>query len=253
MKPLRADRRSIRKERLWRLVVPYIGKLRDVDARLVRLAAFLGISCDTLPLRTAADPVAFLEDALPPQCSCFLVNPQVMKEWLGPAGIPPDLITFLLSRFSHVLVHGLRVDPFDTELVAALSRGKLQSVDAVEGEAAEYAISKDAKDICEAFSGLSFGPVNPANDHVFSTSGTDSAVRQLISIGGRPFMAAIKLERAEVLFVASQDVVDLDTEVGGAPLSEYFSRFVPHAMALRYAAGDECWRPRRTPCSDRRG
>ena len=27
------------------------------------------------------------------------------------------------------------------------------------------------------------------------------------------------------------------------PLTEYFSRFVPYAMALRYLAGDACWRP----------
>ena len=81
------------------------------------------------------------------------------------------------------------------------------------------------------------------NDHVFSPGGNDPAMRPLISIGGRPFMASVRLEGAEILFVASEDVVDLNTEAGDAPLAEYFSRFVPHAMALRYTAGDECWRP----------
>ena len=226
-----------------KLVVPYIGELRDPDARMVRLAEFLGIPCETLALANVVDHAEFLEKTVPDQCSCFVVNPQVMKEWVGPDGISADLVAFLLSRFPHLLVHGLRVSAFDTEMVAALSRGRLKSVDAIDGERPVYVIAKDSKDVCEAFSGLSFGPVNPVNDHVFCTSGSDPAVQQLISIGGRPFMAAVRLEGAELLFVASEDVADLNAEVGDAPLAEYFSRLVPHAMALRYAAGDKCWRP----------
>jgi hypothetical protein len=226
-----------------KLVVPYIGELRDLDARMVRLAEFLGIACETLALANVADHAKFLEKTVPDQCSCFVVNSQVMKEWVGPDGIPADLVAFLLSRFPHLLVHGLRVSAFDTEMVAALSRGKLKSVDAIDGERPVYVIAKDSKHVCEAFSGLSFGPVNPVNDHVFCTSGSDPAVQQLISISGRPFMAAVRLEAAELLFMASEDVADLNAEVGDAPLAEYFSRLVPHAMALRYAAGYECWRP----------
>lgn len=226
-----------------KLVVPYIGELRDLDARIVRLAEFLGIPCETLALKNVPEHAEFLEKTVPDQCSCFVVNPQVMKEWLGLDVIPADLVAFLLSRFPHLLVHGLRVNVFDTEMVAALSRGRLKSVDAIDGDHPVYVIAKDSKHFCEAFSGLSFGPVNPVNDHVFCTSGSDLAVQQLISIGGRPFMAAVRLEGAEVLFVASEDVADVNAEVGDAPLAEYFSRLVPHAMALRYAAGDECWRP----------
>jgi hypothetical protein len=226
-----------------KLVVPYIGELRDLDARMIRLAEFLGIPCETLSLAKVAEYATFLKKTVPDQCSCFVVNPQVMNEWVGLDGIPADLVDFLLSRFPHLLVHGLRVDTFDTEMVAALSRGRLKSVDAIDGERPVYVIAKDSKHVCEAFSGLSFGPVNPVNDHVFCTSGTDPAVEQLISIDGRPFMAAVRLEGAEILFVASEDVADLNAEVGDAPLAEYFSRLVPHAMALRYAAGDECWRP----------
>jgi hypothetical protein len=210
---------------------------------MARLAEFLGIPCETLALANVAEHAEFLEKNVPDQCSCFVVNPQVMKEWVGLDGIPAELAAFLLSRFPHLLVHGLHLEAFDSEMVAALSRGRLKSVDAIDGDRPVYVIAKDIKHVCEAFSGLSFGPVNPVNDHVFCTSGNDPAVEQLISIGGRPFMAAVRLEETEILFVASEDVADLNAEVGDAPLTEYFSRLVPHAMALRYAAGDECWRP----------
>lgn len=226
-----------------KLVVPYIGELRDLDARMVRLAEFLGIPCETLALANVAEHAKFLEKTVPNHGSCLVVNPQVMREWVGIDRIPADVVAFLLSRFPHLLVHGLRADAFDTALVAALSRGRLESVATIERERPVYVIAKDSTHVCEAFSGLSFGPVNPVNDHVFCTSRADPAVQKLISIGGRPFMAAVKLEETEVLFVASEDIADVKAQVGDAPLAEYFSRLVPHAMALRYVAGDECWRP----------
>jgi hypothetical protein len=210
---------------------------------MFRLAEFLAIPCEALALAKVSEHAQYLEKAVPDRCSCFVVNPQVMKEWVGVDGIPAELVAFLLSRFTHLLVHGLRVDAFDTEMVAALSRGRLKSVDAISGDSTAYVIAKDSKHVCEAFAGLSFGPVNPANDHVFRTCGNDLAVQELISVSGKPFMAAVKLENAELLFIASEDVADLDAEVGDAPLTEYFSKFVPHAMALRYVASEECWRP----------
>jgi hypothetical protein len=227
-----------------KLVVPYIGELQAPDARLLLLAEFLGIPCETVALERGPDKTRYLEQALPDQSSCCLVlNPHVMKAWVGSDGIPADLVSFLVSRFPHLLVHGLHVATFDSEMVAALSRGRLLSVDPIDEKDREYVIAKASEGVCEAFSGLSFGPVNPANDHVLPTSGSDTTVEQLISIGGRAFMALLKLERAEILFVASEDVADLSAEVADAPLAEYFSSFVPHAMALRYVAGDECWRP----------
>jgi hypothetical protein len=226
-----------------KLLVPYIGEVRPLDARMLRLAEFLGIPCETIALAKVSEHAGYLKKAVPERCSCFVVNPQVMKEWVGVHGIPAELVAFLLSRFTHLVVHGLRADAFDSELIAALSKGKLQSVDGIRGECAAYVIAKGSKHICEAFSGLSFGPVNPVNDHVMSFSGSDPAVQQLISIGGEPFMTVVRLEKAEILFVASEDIADLNAEIGNTPLSEYFSRLLPHAMALRYVAGDECWRP----------
>ena len=127
--------------------------------------------------------------------------------------------------------------------VAALSRGRLKSVDTIDGNHLAFDIAKDSQHVCEAFAGLSLGPASSVNDHVFDINGSDPALQQLISVGGRPFMAAVKVEGAEIIFVGSEEIADMNAEFGDAPLSEYFSRFLPHAMALRYVAGDACWRP----------
>ena len=67
-----------------RLVVPYVGELRAVDARLIHLAEFLGIRCETLPLeRHVRRHAEYLETVISEEPSCFVVNPRVMKEWVG--------------------------------------------------------------------------------------------------------------------------------------------------------------------------
>lgn len=226
-----------------KVVIPYVGELQGPDAQMARLVEFLGIPCETLSLPTGTD-VEFLTKAVRDQASCLVVNPRVMEKWLRPDGIPSDMVSYFMACFQHLLVHGVRVDhPFDSAMVATLSGNRLLSVRAIDGTSPVYEIASDSKDICGVFAGISFGPANSANDHVFSVSGSGPALRKLISIGGQPFMAAVRLEGAEILFVASEDVADLNAEVGDAPLAEYFSRLVPHAMALRYAAGDECWLP----------
>jgi len=226
-----------------RLVLPYVDTMRPLETRILRLAEFLGIPCEGLALTKTSGPAKFPNETPRDRCSCFVLSPQVMQEWVGETGVSDELVAFLSARFSHILVHGLRLDPFDAEMVAVLSKGRLRSVDAIDRGCSAYAIANDSKDVAEAFSGLSFGPANPDNDHVMSFSASAPGVRQLISICGRPFMASVRLEGTEVMFVASEDVADLDSEVGDAPMADYFSRLLPHAMALRYAAGDECWRP----------
>jgi hypothetical protein len=226
-----------------KLVVPFVGQLQAEDSRLMRLAEHLGISSQTLALaRDVRQHGQYLESAVPDSHSCIVVNPKVMRRWVGGNALPEDLIACLTSRFEHLIVHSLRPQVFDANTVSALSQGRFQSVGPI-GAASHYEIDRNSQDICGPFAGLSFGPADDANDCVLSGTGDDDGVRQLISIGGRQFLAGVRRTKSEVLFLASQDVADLDAEVGDTPLSGYFSRLLPHAMALRRIFGEESWRP----------
>jgi hypothetical protein len=227
-----------------KLIVPHVGELLAADARLIRLAQFLGISCEPLLLDNQVQQRAeYVERATPDQSSCLVINPKVMREWVGGSVLPDDLVSCLVSRFRHVLVHGLTSDPFIGEMVATLSGGRVRSVEPIADTGQPYQISSSAKDFCGPFTGLSFGPINSANDHVLAVSKDDPHVRGLIWIGGRALAAAVKRDKTEITFLAGEDIADVDTEVGDAPLREYFSRFLPYAMALRHIFGEECWQP----------
>jgi hypothetical protein len=227
-----------------KLLVPYVEEMQEVDARLIRLAEFLGISCEPLRLtREVGVHAEYLQQAVPERQMCFVVNPRVMQDWIGGDSFPVELASFLAARFPHLLVHAPRPESFDGSVIAELSCGYLQGVRGLEHSNYSYDILPDSKDICEAFAGLSFGPANSANDLVFATAPGASAVRRLISLGGSPFMAALRREKTEILFLAGQDVANVNAEVGDTPLVEYFSQLLPYAMALRYTFGEESWRP----------
>jgi len=226
-----------------KLIIPHLSEIEAADARLIRLAEFLGITCEPLFLGNQAHlNVNYIKEFSLNRGNCFVVNPQVMKQWTG-GHLPRHFVDALKSQFPFLLVHRLTQDSFCQDLTRALSSDRLQYVEAVADTGKSYEISSDMKAVCGPFSGLSFGPANPCNDHVFSVINDDAIVRTPISIGGKPFMATMKQDKTELLFLASTDVMDVDSEVGDTPLSEYFSRFVPHAMALRYIFGDQCWHP----------
>ncbi len=234
----------MKKKRSSKLIVPYVGELSGTDARLIRLAEFLGARCEALSLPPVLDNHAnYLASVSPGEGSCLVINPTVIKQWVRSERIPEDLVSFLLQHFQGLFVHGLRAVDFDSRLVALLSRGHFKSVCPVAGESKSYEIAYDSRQICGPFAGLSFGSANPANDRVLSEGPFNQAASTLISISDSPFMAAVNVQGCEVIFLASEDVADLNTEINTAPLADSFSQFVPHAMAVRYIAGNECWHP----------
>lgn len=226
-----------------KLIVPHMGKPHGLDARLMRLAEFLGLACEPFLLEKRPHAHAeFLDKAIHKGNICMVVNARVMEDWTG-GHFSLDLASCMASRIPHLLVHGLTPDAFCDGLIQALSGGRLQSIRPLADSNQNYNIAPDTRYVCGHFSGISFGPANPANDRVLSMSPSNGAVRKPISIGGGAFMAALKWESAEMFFLTGADILDIDAEVGDAPLSDYFSRFVPYAMALRHIFGEECWHP----------
>jgi len=224
-----------------KLVVPHTGEPQPSDARLIRLAEFLGIACELVSVEKLLHAAPAERDS-GAQADCLVVNPWVMREWTGGV-LREDFALGLTSRFPHVLVHAFTPDPFCDRLVKALSCGGMASVRRIAASGESYEIGPNTRDLCGPFSGLSLGPANVANDYVFSPGPASETVRAVICIGGTPFMAVAKRETAEMLFLGSADTLDIDREAGDLPLSEYFSRFVPQAMALRYIFREECWHP----------
>jgi hypothetical protein len=223
------------------LVVPHTDELQLSDTRLVRLAKFLGIPCKLVPVGTLLDEAAS-ERGPRSEPDCLLLNPTVIKAWTHGV-LQEGFASKLRERFPHLLIHAFTPDPFCERLLKALSGDETASVRRAAGLRDSYEIASDARDVCGPFSGLSLGPANTANDYVFAMSHQSGTFRAPICVSGSPFMAITKQETVEMLVLGSADTLDIEHAVGSLPLSEWFSRFVPQAMALRYIFREECWHP----------
>jgi hypothetical protein len=227
-----------------KLVVPYFDRLSPVDARLMQLAEFLGIACESLPLDGSTENLRANLQPAESGC-CLVVNPAVIEQGAKDQTSLSELAASLVSRFPYLLIHAAQPTPFHASVISAFSGGSLKSVEAIDS-GLDYQVSSDAKDsrdFCEAFAGLRFGPANAAVDRVFFPATGNFPGRKLISIGDGILLAAVPRGAAELVFVGGAEVADLDVEVGDAPVAEYFSQLLSHAMALRHIFGDTTWRP----------
>lgn len=226
-----------------KLIVPHTGRLA-VDAHLLQLAEFLGVNCETLLLaKEVSQHAEYLERAAPDQNSCLVVTPKVIRDWVGDDLPPAEIISRIVLHFPYVLMCGVVPSEFDNRLLAAVSGGKLTSVLPISDTGQSYQISSSARDICGFFSGLTFGPVDAANDHTLAIGSDDATLQKLICIDGRPNMVAMRRDKTEILILASEHIADVDAEVGAGPLCSCFSRLIPPAMALRHIFREECWCP----------
>src|SRR5690242_14221940 len=107
-----------------KLIVPYVGELQSVDRRLTSLADFLGITWEAIPLPKEVTCFAeYLDKVVSEPQSCLVIHPRVIEEWVGQKRVPAELLSLLVPRFPHILVHAPRREPFDADLIAALSCG----------------------------------------------------------------------------------------------------------------------------------
>ena len=227
-----------------RLIVPYSNELSVADTRLVRLTEFLGGQCELLPLGVGETlSPEFVDKYVETKDSCFVVNPSAIPQLMSDKLFLQELAPYLTSRFPFVLIHNVSIDPFSASILSAFSEGSLRSVQSVEGSGLDYKIASEHKSICGAFSGLSVGPFHETNAQVLTQNPDAKAVRTYITLGGQPFFASTPSKRAEVFFLASANIADLDENVRPELLPEQFPQLIPPAMFIRYAFRDECWRP----------
>ncbi|HTQ58923.1 MAG TPA: hypothetical protein VMI32_01765 [Candidatus Solibacter sp.] len=227
-----------------KLVVPCLGTLHSADARLVRLAEFLGCRFELLSVEKGCSfSIESIKNRVGEENSCLVINPAVVRECYWSDFFPDNLASSLTSQFSFLLVHNLSFDSFSATILNALSLGSLGSVHPVETAELCYEVASEYDHVCGPFSGLTFGPVNATADRFIAKSAGPAAVRTYIGIGGQPLLAGIQRQGAEVLVLANAEIADLDAENESKVLRESFSKLVPPAMLLRYVFGEECWRP----------
>ena len=66
-----------------KLIVPHLGELHPADARLVRLAEFLGIDCVAVSADAVESGTWASEAGVDSDDGCLVINPEVLRGCLN--------------------------------------------------------------------------------------------------------------------------------------------------------------------------
>ena len=167
-----------------KLLVPYFGELRPADARLIRLAEFLGISCTSVSVEPHLGGGFSAPNAEGPGDYCLVVNPEVIRQCLAGADPSPDFVSKLFSRFRRFFIHSVRSDGFHAALVAALTGDCFSDVRQAQAPGS-FKMPPESRDVCGAFAGLSIPVQNLASECVFSGAGAVGKTRSTSRLSNR--------------------------------------------------------------------
>jgi hypothetical protein len=177
-----------------------------------------------------------------PKCECLIVDAETLAKVSEAMHDDCTPLLSLTELADHVFIYGFQPTVRHNTLLRTLSRGGLIEVRPIEDRHAKFHVAGGHREWCFQFSGLSFGKPDPAIENSFVESSDAGRQTVLIWAGEAPFLVLAKHGRSQVFFVAGRELINLNEQVSReVSCLDWFSRFVPLAMFLRGALGDQIW------------
>src|SRR5262249_11358196 len=209
---------------------------------LIRVAEFLGVSCESIELpQTGPGWSETLKAISRNGDSCLVIHPQVFEQCLTSEVECRQLAGLLVSEFRNLLVYAPREKHFDACLLSSLSDGAVKGIRELTSHHSPE-VARLESEMCASFADLSILH-KQTSLCTLDIAERDASVRTAISIGSGAVLAAMKKGKAQIVYIAGAELADVDEPVGDAPVSEFFLPFLPYAIALRHIFGEESWRP----------
>jgi hypothetical protein len=202
----------------------------------------MGIDCVRVPLENVFSGFSQLPE-WNTKDSCLVLNSSALKACHEEHPFTDDLVHQLTSAFKFILVHNLNPDPRCENIVRLLSASQLVSVRPAHF-GSHYQVSRNNKQICGPFSGLTFGFANPHVDRILGVGPAARSFSPLISVDDSPLLATLRRGNAQIFFLATSAVADIHAEIRDKQSTDpLFSQLMPAAMLLRYMFAGQCWQP----------
>lgn len=146
----------------------------------------------------------------------------------------------IMSDVSSLLVYGTNDDSRVIAALRYLTSGTVSDIRRSEAAGQGYSVARE--DICRELSGLMIRPAQGTRDYVFETEGAAGKVTELISIGGRAFLAVLQVGETTVFLAGSGSITDVQQQLSSDPdTTRIFSMLFPAALYLRHVFGEACW------------
>jgi hypothetical protein len=148
----------------------------------------------------------------------------------------------LFSGFRNVLVYPFRGSREGLTALSEWLDAKVE-IHRLEGPDLDYHVKRLS--LCGSFSGLKFGPANPAADFGLSMTGVSHPIESIVEIGQFSFFTKVSLTTTELFICSTSAIFDVGREFRhNLQASTCFAGLVPLIFFLRYCAVPHWQTPR---------
>jgi hypothetical protein len=212
------------------------------DVSFAKLVRHLGIDGRDVPLNLYLSHFNSVAEDIVRKGSCLSLSCSTLVKIFANTAAADSFKSLLREKLSSLFVFGFRRDTTHTQALGYLTDGIIKSVLSFENNDFKYEVGADFRDICQQFSGLSFGSINNQVDFSFDTGSQTSGLDSLITINKQPFFLRTRIGACEVFLLANDRILDIHASRNShLKVAECFSGIVPAMMFLKYVFKDRCW------------
>ena len=168
------------------------GEATSVDLHLAHLTTTLGMQCRMVCVDGINSLDGLLADFGRQGTTCLMVSAHSLEAILQNAVGSPDVMASIFACIKFVLVYGITPDPSETCITRRLTSGLVSSIVHFDRPDYSYQVSTAEQEITKEFSGLAFGPINPAIDFGLVLNQSSTGFAPLVSINNLPIFASLK-------------------------------------------------------------
>lgn len=216
-------------------------EIQSVDRNFAQLTEFGEIKCRVFHLGDKSAHFDDLVRTMDGKDNCVVLSCRTLNDILNNYG-NDYFVNHLNEKISSMLIYDMKPGVLPDAALQDLSDGIIRSISTLESNSYQYNISSNHTTICHEFSGLSFGPINNEIDFKLDVRKDPDSFQNIISVNGHPLFASMKKKSSEIFFLATDKIINIETEIEGIPdFKCYFSQLIPPMMFLKYVFGNKCW------------
>jgi hypothetical protein len=216
-----------------RLIVPEMAASSTCRARLLKLAEFSGIACESPPL----EHILGARGRHRRRSACLALDAHVARALRRVAPEAGELKA-VLDGWSAILLCGLEPDADSVWLLREISCGRLVAIEPVKATG-QYRFTA-GRSACGPFAGLS-ATANAPGQHVFR--GEFRGLELLVAHDRGAVLTVDDHGPTRVAFLGGAPIADLDLPVEKLDLAPHVDTLAVPLIALRWISGDACWHP----------
>jgi hypothetical protein len=224
------------------VIIIYSRQIYSSDLNFIKLAIFYGLEYRLLNLNDFDQNFDYLFTKIHDADPCIALSGETLSEVFSCYKNSDNFRNLIFSCASYMFVYGMKPGLIGGYAINHLTNGVLGSLEPFGTDEHHYVVTKNCKNICRQFSGLSFGPINRSCDYKFSQKDDSSFLETLISIDDYPFFIKWEEKECQLFLIATNRIVNINKKITESiKVTEYFSQIIPSVMFYKYVFGDMCW------------